>query len=1162
MTGIGEVINGSYDYRLVALSVLIAVLASYAALDLAARVTAAHGRMRFAWLFGGATAMGTGIWSMHYIGMLAFSLPVQVLYAWPEVLLSLLAAVFTSAVALFVVSRKGMGLLAAMVGSLIMGAGIATMHYTGMSAMRLPAMCSYSAALVTLSVVFAVVISLVALWLTFRFRNDVKGKWRSKAASAVLMGAAIPVMHYTGMAAASFTFTGEAPDLSHAVSVSSLGITGITIATFMVLGLAVLTSVVDRRFSILEASEERLGLIINTALDAVVTMNAEGLITNWNSEAERTFGWSSQEALGRRLSEIIMPFRFREEHERGLRSFLDTGQEKMLRQRTETTLLHRDGHEFAVEMVTSPVKFGGQWIFSSFIRDITARKQAEETSREKDEQIHLLVDGVKDYAIFMLDPGGRVASWNQGAERIKGYSAHEIVGHHFSRFYPPEDVQNGKPERELQTAIAEGRYEEEGWRIRKDGSKFWGHVVITALRDGTGKLRGFSKITQDVTEQKRAQELLRESEHRLTLASTSGEVGVWDLDLIADEAWRSLQHDRIFGYESLLPKWGQEVFFKHVVPEDRELVQQRFEEAFRTGHLEFECRIVRVDQATRWISAKGEVSRNEQGQPIRIMGVVTDVTERKRAEAEKGKFTDRLAASNQELELHNREVQRVTKLKSNFLASMSHELRTPLNAIVGFSDLLAEQTAGQLNDKQKRFVNHIKEGSAHLLQLINDILDLSKIEAGQLELRCEDFQVKETLPEVLSTIHPLVMAKNIQLEQRIETDRHIYADRVRFKQILYNLLSNAVKFTPKGGRIDIDCREDGNSVCISVTDTGVGIRAEDQAVIFEEFRQVDGPTGATQEGTGLGLAITKRLVEQQGGRISLESEFGKGSRFSFTLPVGSERSRTAPVDGSPSASIMASEAGKALILVVDDDVAARELLASYLCSEYRIAMAESGEEAIKQARRLRPDAITLDVKMPGGNGFETLAALRKTSETSNIPIIIVSIVDQKQVGFALGAVDYLIKPVRKPALLETIRKYVRPQSDEDEAILLVDDDPKALELLEETLRSAGYETESVRSGTRALEVLSSKLVSAVVLDLLMPGMDGFEVIRHVRQEAALSELPIFVMTAKSLTKAELAVLGRETQALFHKDGSWQQQLTLEVGRVLQGRKLTKSVGQS
>src|SRR6202049_1201463 len=334
--------------------------------------------------------------------------------------------------------------------------------------------------------------------------------------------------------------------------------------------------------------------------------------------------------------------------------------------------------------------------------------------------------------------------------------------------------------------------------------------------------------------------------------------------------------------------------------------------------------------------------------------------------------TTQLAVANKELDLRNREVERATQLKSKFLASMSHELRTPLNAIVGFSDLLAEQTAGPLNDKQNRFVHHIKQGSGHLLQLINDILDLSKIEAGQLEFHCEPFQIGEALPEVLSTIRPLAMAKHITVQEKIEGDVGVFADRVRFKQILYNLLSNAVKFTPKHGRIDIECYETSGAVCVSVADTGIGIRPEDLKLVFEEFRQVEVSNANTQEGTGLGLAITKRLVEQQGGKISLESELGKGSRFTFTLPAGTKTKTSSLATNTVSATAPQRAAGaegrsKPLVLIVDDELPARELLASYLSSEYRIAMASSGTEAVEKAQQLRPDAITLDVLLAGGN---------------------------------------------------------------------------------------------------------------------------------------------------------------------------------------------------
>jgi two-component system sensor histidine kinase/response regulator len=376
------VLQGHYDTRLVALSVLIAVVASYAALDLAARVTSARGRARYLWLSGGATAMGIGIWSMHYIGMLAFRLPVQVLYDWPTVLVSLLAAIFASLVSLFVVSRQKMGLLQALAGCVIMGGGIAGMHYIGMAAMRLPAMCHYSPAVVALSVVLTFVISLVALWLTFHFRGETTSWGWRKIISALVMGAAIPAMHYTGMAAASFTpSTLVNEDLSHALNISSLSLASVIVVTFMILGLSLLTSLVDRRFSAqtleLEASKE-LHQILESALDAFIGMDSNGIITDWNGQAEAAFGWLRSEATGQILSKTIIPDRYRDAHERGLRHFLASGEGPVLNKRIEISALHRDGREFPVELTISAIRGAGARRFAAFVRDITDRKRSEQ----------------------------------------------------------------------------------------------------------------------------------------------------------------------------------------------------------------------------------------------------------------------------------------------------------------------------------------------------------------------------------------------------------------------------------------------------------------------------------------------------------------------------------------------------------------------------------------------------------------------------------------------------------------------------------------------------------------------------------------------------------------------------------------------------------------
>jgi two-component system sensor histidine kinase/response regulator len=377
----GTEIVGWYDYRLVTLSVAIAVLAAYAALDLGGRVTSARGGARLAWLSGGALAMGIGIWSMHYIGMLAFRLPFPVKYDWPMVVLSLLAAVLASGIALFVVSRHTMTMTVAAIGSIFMGAGIASMHYIGMEAMRLPAMCVYSTGLVALSVVLAIVISFVALWLTYFLRDQLTTWGWRKLACALVMGAAIPVMHYVGMAAASFVpMPLDLVSLKHAVNISDLGLTCILIATLVILGLVFITSIVDRRFSLqakeLESSEERYRLIVETAFDAFLGIDSNNLVTEWNAQAEATFGWSHADAIGKSASTFLF-LDSQISNGRSLDELLNAGVNDSMHRRLEATGVHRSGRQFPVEMTLSAVHHSHKRLFAAFVHDVTDRKAAE-----------------------------------------------------------------------------------------------------------------------------------------------------------------------------------------------------------------------------------------------------------------------------------------------------------------------------------------------------------------------------------------------------------------------------------------------------------------------------------------------------------------------------------------------------------------------------------------------------------------------------------------------------------------------------------------------------------------------------------------------------------------------------------------------------------------
>lgn len=491
----------------------------------------------------------------------------------------------------------------------------------------------------------------------------------------------------------------------------------------------------------------------------------------------------------------------------------------------------------------------------------------------------------------------------------------------------------------------------------------------------------------------------------------------------------------------------------------------------------------------------------------------------------------KVAERTAELKEKNIQLEAATRHKSDFLANMSHELRTPMNSIIGFSELLEEQLSGPLNEKQNQYVENIITSGKHLLALLNDLLDFSKVEAGRMELRPEEFLLSEAFASILSTLQTLAGKKGIVMELRQDPSlTYLFADEGRFKQIMYNLLSNAIKFTPVKGRVTVGARLEGDKALISVRDTGIGIRPEDQEKIFQEFQQAESGLARRYEGTGLGLALTKRFVELHGGTIWVESQPGQGSTFSFTLPFAG------PEEGErPREEIVRHDAP--LILVAEDERGASQLLGTYLTGAgYNLAYAYDGEEALALARKLGPAAITLDLILPKKDGWEVLKELKEDPILNAIPVVIVSIVDNKELGFALGAADYLVKPVKRGGLLAALAHLGFSPRDRGVAptILVVDDDPQYVELMEATLTSEGFRTIKALEGNDGIRLAKDSRPDLVLLDLLMPEVSGFEVVEALKRDPSTRGIPIIVVTAKDITQEDKERLSGQIQALSRK----------------------------
>ncbi|MFL7793752.1 MAG: GAF domain-containing protein, partial [Anaerolineae bacterium] len=468
------------------------------------------------------------------------------------------------------------------------------------------------------------------------------------------------------------------------------------------------------------------------------------------------------------------------------------------------------------------------------------------------------------------------------------------------------------------------------------------------------------------------------------------------------------------------------------------------------------------------------------------------------------------------LEKANIRLQELDRLKSQFLAHMSHELRTPLNSVIGFSEVLMDGLVGELSPEQMECAENILTSGEHLRALINDVLDFSKIEAGRMTLDIRTFDVKEWLEEVQRTIAPLAEKKSQTLTVDVaDALPRLVADPVRLKQVLINLLSNANKFTPEGGSITLSCRlADQDTMLFSVTDTGIGIKAEDQTIIFEEFRQSSDVSAGEIEGTGLGLAISKRLIEMHGGSIWIESEYGTGSTFSFLIPIG------VPEKPEPEMFGETTERSKSkTAFVVDDDHQFSSILAHYLRQEgYAPIQHYTGADVIECVLELRPDIITLDILLPDQDGWEIIRNLRSNPQTKNIPILVISAIQEGELALSLGATDYLVKPVRRKDVRNLLRRLFPPEAEGQKVkVLIVDDDKDISILLKEMLAGDHYEMLTARDGQEGFNIAHREPPDIILLDLMMPGKSGFDMIKRLQAEDKTAKIPVIVLTAIDVT---------------------------------------------
>ena len=687
-------------------------------------------------------------------------------------------------------------------------------------------------------------------------------------------------------------------------------------------------------------------------------------------------------------------------------------------------------------------------------------------------------------------------------------------------------------------------------RLRDRGTEeAWVRVRGKSTRDDSGRAVRTSGSLSDITEAKAAERVLRENEARFRslYEQTSEPFLILDSEGIRDCNTAAL---RLFGFDDKSKLIGTPPYGPLLTPElqpsgeaSATLGSTHVEEAYTTGHSVFEWVHRRADGTE--FPAEVRLSPMPALGPKAVFAIIRDRTLEKRAESD-------LRAARQEAESANR-------AKSAFLANMSHELRTPMNAIIGYSEMLLEDIEEAGQEEWQEDIQKIHDAGRHLLSLINDILDLSKIEAGRMDLYLERFELAPMVLQTADTVEPLIAQNGNTLVREVPDDiGAVRLDLTKTRQCLLNLLSNAAKFTHEGTVTLSVWRETEGAdedVVFEIRDSGIGIPADKLGSIFDEFRQADDTTTRRYGGTGLGLAISRRFCRMMGGNITVSSETGRGSIFTMRLPArvdALEAARAATGSDEPELTQAAAGGDGPVVLVIEDDHHAGELLARTLeRGGFRAVVATGGEQGLELAASIRPAAITLDVMMQGLDGWAVLEAIRADSELADTPVVMVTMVSERDLGYALGADEYLTKPVDREKLVQVIRRLAAGASG---PVLVVDDDPEARAMIRRQLDATGWAVAEAGDGREALQRARERTPSAVVLDLMMPVMDGFEFIREFREDEAFASVPVVVVTAKSLDTAEREMLRSQVEAVLEKGAYTREDLLDQVRQALRVRR--------